>query len=197
MIVYRVSFVGTELAAAARGALTAAGAAWEGTSYDPQGQCRHRALVEADREQDAIAAVRSALAAWESYGDFDASPVRDSRGEVWRAPMHAFWHEIDWQAEPRRARLTEVQRAVLRCLLSDAEPTWIIAADPDVPADGASVEAVLKDLREQGIVHSALAAGGESGRESETDQWWAVTDAGWDLLGLIKSPQYGWGASEP
>jgi hypothetical protein len=190
MMLCRVSFVGIEFTDAAKAALTAAGAAWEGSDCNAEGVCRHSALVGATTEQEAIATLRRMLGAQGSFRDHDASPVRDSRGEVWRGPLYRSWDEIDWQTLPRRARLTELQRAVLRSLLNAAEPTWIIAADPEISADRASVEAVLNDLQEHELVYSVLEEGGEPGKETEPDRWWAVTDAGWDLLGLIKSPRY-------
>ena len=65
-------------------------------------------------------------------------------------------------------------------------------ADPEIAADRNGVEAILKHLKEQGLVDSLRVAGGEPGKESEHDDWWSVTDEGWDLLGLIKSPRYGY-----
>jgi len=190
MGVFRVSFVGPDLTEASNAALTAAGPAWEGSECDEDGRCEHFALVEASTEHDAIAAVRTALSAHGSYVHYGAWPVRDSRGELWRGPFYRSWHEIDWQAAPRRARLTDLQRAVLGSLLNRAEPTWIIPADPSVSADRASVEGVLRDLQAQGLVSSVLEEGGEPGKERESDRWWAVTDVGWDVLGIIKPPRY-------
>ncbi len=190
IVLYRVAFVGRELGDAESSGLTAAGARWEGSECDAGGVCRHRALIEAANEQEAIAAVRRALAAAGSLGQYDASPVRDARGEPRRGSFYRSWHEIDWQAVPRRARLTDLQRAVLGRMLDAAEPTWIIAADPDTSDDRPTVEAVLRGLQDQGLVDSTLEEGGEPGKESEPDRWWAITDEGWDLLGLIKSPTY-------
>jgi hypothetical protein len=193
MVVYRVSFKGTELSDAARGALTAAGAPWEGSECDAEGPWRHRTLVEAVSGQDAIAAVRKALAVYVAFGSyiaFAAHPVRDSRGELWRGPFYRSVREIDWQAVPRRAKLTELERAMLGCLLDAAEPTWIVLAELDEPLDRAGVEAVLADLERQALVYSVLEEGGEPGKESELDRWWALTDECWDILGMIKSPTY-------
>ena len=79
---------------------------------------------------------------------------------------------------------------VLGTLLNDAEPTWIIVQDPEVPGDRDSVEAALRDLEQRGFVHSTWELSGEHDREPGMDHWWALTDEGWDLLGLIKSPLY-------
>jgi hypothetical protein len=68
------------------------------------------------------------------------------------------------QAVPGRARLTDLQRAVLGTLVDDAEPTWLIAGHPDVSTDRAAVEAVLEGLQEHKLVDSLLGAGGELGR---------------------------------
>jgi hypothetical protein len=193
MVVYRVSFKGTELSDAARDALTAAGAPWEGSVWDSEGPARHRALVRAASEPEAIAAVRTALAVYVAFGayiGFTASPVRDSRGELWRGPFYRSVREIDWQAVPRRAKLSQRERAVLGCLLDAAEPTWIVLAELDEPLDRAGVETVLADLEGQALVYSVLEEGGEPGKESELDRWWAITGECWDILGMIKSPTY-------
>jgi hypothetical protein len=190
--VYRVRFVGGELGEDAGAALAAAGAAWEGSESGAEGPWRHRALVEASGEQQAIARVRDALVSHGAFHEYQASAVTDARGRVHRGPFYRSWCDIDWAAVPRRARLTDLQRRVLRSLMDDVEPTWIVAADPDVAAGRAEVEAVLSELEAQNLVASRLEEGGEPGRESELDRWWAVTDEGWDLLGMIRSPRYHW-----
>jgi hypothetical protein len=67
MAVYRVRFAGGELTDAAMAALTAVGTTWEGTESGADEPCRHRALVEAGSEEEAIAMVRRALAADGSF----------------------------------------------------------------------------------------------------------------------------------
>jgi hypothetical protein len=188
--VYRVRFAGDELTDAAEAALTAAGAWWEGSASGPDEPSRHRALVEAVSEEAATAAVQTVLAEHGSFSSYAASAVTDARGEVWRGPFYRNWADVDWQATPERARLTELQRAVLGALADAAEPTWIVERDPDVAAERATIEAVLEDLQDQKLVRSTLEESGETGRESELNRWWAITDEGWDLLGFIKSPGY-------
>jgi hypothetical protein len=193
MTVFRVCFQGTALTNQARVALDAAEAPWEGSEAGPDGPCRHRALVQAGSEQAAIRSVREALApyvAFGSYLDFTATPVRDSRGELWRDVFHRSWQEVDWDATPRRAGLTSLQRDALGCLLDAAEPTWIVARELELSDGRAGVIAVLRELEAEGFVHSTVEEGGEPGREREPERWWAITDEGWDLLGLIKSPSY-------
>jgi hypothetical protein len=171
MTVYRVSFQGTELSDAARDALTAAGAPWEGSGSGPEGPNRHRALVRAASERDAIAAVRTALGAYAAFGAyiaFTASPVRNARGALWQGPFYRQWDEIDWQADPRRASLTQLERAVLGCLGNAAEPTWIVVEDLEEPTDRANVEAVLGELEGQGLVYSVLDEGGGVGQGKRT-----------------------------
>jgi len=191
MAIYRIMFIGTELSDAAKAALVAVGAKWEGSECDAEGRCRHRVVVEAKTAQDGVTIVRRGLAAYGSYGDYNGSPVSDSGGEARRGSFYRSWHEIDWQAVPRRARLTDLQRAVLGSLLNDAEPTWIITTDLQVSTDRVDVEAVLEELQEQNLVYGVLEEGGEPGKESEKDCWWALTEEGWDLLGLIKPSKYG------
>jgi hypothetical protein len=190
MAVYRVEFVGDELTDAATAALTAAGKWWEGSAFGPEEPSRHCVLVEATAEREAIASVRGVLAPHGSFGQYAASPVRGARGEVWRGRFYRSWRDIDWQAVPQRARLTELQRAVLGALADAGEPTWLVVKALDYQADRAAVEAVLEGLQEQKLVYSVLEEGGGPARESELDRWWAITDEGWDLLGFIKSPIY-------
>jgi hypothetical protein len=189
MVVYRVSFVGTRLTDAEKAALTAAGAAWEGTECGAEGPCRHRALVNATTEQEAIAAVRTVLETDGSLSDYAAAPVRDSRGEVWRGLFYRSWHEIDWGI-PERAGFTEVEREVLWALADDHEPVWTIVRDPDVHANRVEIEAALAQLERKALIDKRIAASGEPGHETEPVPWWAITDEGWDLLGFIKSPRY-------
>jgi hypothetical protein len=76
----------------------------------------------------------------------------------------------------------------------------MILKDPDVPGDRVRVEAALGDLERRGLVYrtSEPAGGPEDfavlqtwrGHPERMCDWWAVTDEGWDLLGLIKSPRY-------
>jgi hypothetical protein len=190
LAIYRVTFSGGELTDAAKAAVTAAGAWWEGTASGPDELDRHRVLVEVAGEQQAIASVRAVLAPHGSFGQYAASPVRDSRGEVWRGPFYRKWQEIDWQAVPERAALIDIERAVLGALADAGEATWLVAKALDMAADRASVEAVLESLQDQNLVYSVLEEGGEPGKESEPDRWWAITDEGWDLLGFVKSPTY-------
>jgi hypothetical protein len=187
---FRVSFAGPPLSEEAKVAIANAGARWEGSDCDAGGACRHSALVEAETEQDAVTGLRRVLAKEGAFGEYDASPITDARGRLRRAPSYRSWQEIDWQSVPERAMLGAAHRAILGTLLDAAEPTWIIAADPYVSADRATVEAALNELRDQGLVHSVTEEGGEPGNESALDRWWAITDGGWDVLGLIKSPGY-------
>jgi hypothetical protein len=175
--------------------LDTADVAWEGSKAVPERAWRHCVRVAAIDEQGAIAAVRAAVSAYIAFGAytaFTASAVRDSRGEVWRGAVAPSWSDIDWQAEPRRAGLSEEQRALIGCLLDDAEPTWIVASDPDVSSKRQDLESALADLEAKGLVFSVPSQAFEPGTESRLERWWAVTDECWDLLGLIKSPRYAW-----
>ncbi|HEX3433347.1 MAG TPA: hypothetical protein VHT25_04710 [Solirubrobacteraceae bacterium] len=136
--------------------------------------------------------MRRALTVYAAFGiyiSFTASPVRDSRGQLWRRPFYRTWQEVDWDA-PCRSRLSEPEREVLACLLDAAEPTWIVASALTGSSDRAAVEEILRGLEEQGLLSSVIEEGGEPGGEGELDHWWAVTDGGWDVLGLIKPPTY-------
>jgi hypothetical protein len=100
------------------------------------------------------------------------------------------WTDIDWEEVQHKAPLTELQRNVLLALLDDHEPTWIVAQDRHVSGDRDGVVVALRDLEARNLVRSRRAESGEAGRESALEDWWALTDNAWDLLGLIKSPRY-------
>jgi hypothetical protein len=190
VIVFRVSFEGTSLTEVAKAALTDVDAWWEGTERHPRGADRHRVLIEATTAAEATKRVRSALAQHGEFSRFRASAVRNERGEVQHGPFYRRWEEIDWDAVPARAMLTDGEKAVLFMLADAGEPTWIVAKELKPPEDRANVEAVLDGLREQGLVSSSLEQSGEPGRESELDQWWAITNDGWEMLGMVRSPRY-------
>lgn len=190
-VVYRVRFAGTDLTQAAQSALSAAAVQWEGTVCEPHRPARHRALIKADSEQSAIAAIEGVLHAHGSFAGFDASPVTDSRGRLWRGSLSRSWDQIDWQAHADIAALSELEREVLGCLADAAEPTWLVLSALAEPIDRRAVERVLEGLNRQGLVYSTLEQAGEPCGESKLDRWWAITDECWDMLGVIKSPRYG------
>jgi hypothetical protein len=200
--VFRVSFSGPRLQSRTlSAALDAGNCRWEGGESGPDDRTeRNRALVGANTEQEAIDIVREALTSYGTFGDFDAAPVRDARGEVRCTPLRTHWRDVDWKEVEHKATLSELERVLISTFLNAAEPTWIIVQDPDVPYDLDRVEAVLRDLERRGLVHSTWEpAGGPEdfgvletwrGRPERMCHWWALTDEGWDLLGLIKSPGY-------
>ena len=188
--VYRVRFAGDELTESARRSLENAEIVWEGSESSPDLPSRHRTLVRSVAEEDAIAAVREVLGAHGSFEDLDALPVRDAHGEIWRGAFYRSWSEIDWQAVPRRARLRNVQRAVLGCLTDAAEPTWMVVQTADVSLDRSDAESVLVELESEGLVSSVVGEAFEPGAANRQDRWWSITDSCWDLLGFIKSPSY-------
>jgi hypothetical protein len=160
---------------------------WEGSEFDPANPPdRHRLLVGSTDEREAIYSVREAVAPYGTFGDFHAVAVRDLAGAIMRTPIRR-WADIDWEAVQRKAPLSELQRGILGALFNDHEPTSIIADEPDVLGDRESVTTALRDLETHSLVRCAWNEPAETGRE----QWWALTDECWDLLGLIKSPRYG------
>jgi hypothetical protein len=190
LIVFRVSFEGTSLTEAAKAALTEGDEWWEGTERHPHETDRHRVLIEAATADEATERVCSALARHGQFTRFRASAVRNRRGEVRHGPFYRRWEEIDWEAVPARAKLRDTEKAVLLMLADAGEPTWIVAKEMKPAEDRANVEAMLNGLREQGLVSSSLEQSGEPGTEPELDQWWTITDDGWEMLGMIKSPRY-------
>jgi hypothetical protein len=186
-----VSFSGPPLESAVmRAALDSRDSRWEGSEgHFDDATWRHRALVGAARGEEAVETVGKALAPYGSFADFHAAPVTDTRGEIKRTPIRS-WEEIDWDRIHGEVVLSELQRILLGRVLNRAEPTWIMLDAPDVPDDRGEVEAALRDLEQRGIVYSKVEQSGETGRERAPENWWALTDEGWDLLGLIKSPGY-------
>lgn len=187
MPVFRVRF-SNGVAIPPQDALAAVGGRWEGSEDSPE-MSRHRVLVGASTEAEAIGIVRQVLRSHGSFGDFDAEHVRDRHGEIVRTPIRS-WEDIDWEDVQRKSGLSEFQRLVLGALYNAAEPTWIIVQDRDVLGDRDSIEAALRDLEQRNLVYSTWEELGEPGQESAMGHWWAITDEGWDLLGLIKSPRY-------
>jgi len=189
MKVFRVHFDGEDLGDTATAALLAADAWWEGTEGGPSAPCHHRALVEAETEAEATEAVKAAVEPHGEYTNFIASPVTDANGEVRRGPFYRRWREIDWQATPERARLSELERGVLFALAEWGIPTADVVADSDVPTtDRGRVEVTLESLRSRKLVFSTVEYIGHP--VNRPGRWWAITDEGWDLLGMVKSPRY-------
>jgi hypothetical protein len=183
VLVFRVWFSGPPLSDAARNALDALNRRWEGGN---------RALVGAASDDEAASLVREALTGHGSFHDFRAEPVRDRHGKIKQTPIRKGCWEIDWTEVKRTTDLSELQRTILCTFLNVAEPTWIIIRDPEVREERDRVEAALNDLQRRNLVYSTWEQSGapEAG-PAEMDNWWALTDEGWDLLGLIKSPGYG------
>jgi hypothetical protein len=187
--VFRVRFDGDDLDDTATVALIAADAWWEGTESRSSAPCHHRALVEAEAEAEAIEIVKAAVEPHGDYTNFIASPVTDAKGEVRRGPFYRRWREIDWQATPERAKLTELEQGVLFALADGGVWTAAVVTNPDVPTtDRAHVEAALERVQSRKLVFSTVEYIGHP--VNKPGRWWAITDEGWDLLGIVKSPRY-------
>lgn len=190
MLVFRVSFTGPELAEGARAGLDGPDSRWEGSARGPAGPSRHRALVGARTADEALNRVRDALQDYGDFKDFDVVAVRDLRGEIRHTPVPRYWDDIDWGQVNRTSPTSELQRQVLGAMLDAAEPTWIIARDLQDVGDRHSIEAALQSLAQRNLVYSRWSQLFGPSAEPEMGYWWALTDQGWDLLGLIKSPSY-------
>jgi hypothetical protein len=199
--IFRVSFTGPVLESSVlTAALDGADQRWEGSEHGNEPIGRHRALVGATTEDEAIRVLSAVLAPLGSFAAFRAEPVRDGRGEVIHAPIRKRWDEIDWAKVENKAKLSDLQRTLVGKFLDAGEPTWMILKDPDVPDDRDHVEAALGDLERRGLAYRTWEpAGGPDdfgvlqtrrGHPERMCDWWALTDEGWDLLGLIKSPRY-------
>jgi hypothetical protein len=98
--------------------------------------------------------------------------------------------EIDWAEVAARSDLTEFHVMLLDNLLDgSAEPTWIVLHDPETGGNREVVEARFRELELRGLVtRSRELSGRPDGEFMELDDWWALTDQGWEVLGLIKPP---------
>ena len=188
--IFRVFYSGPALEGPAEAALEGIDLRWEGSEHDTSPIGRHRALVGADSQREAIGVVEEALKPYGRFADFHATPVTDASGEVKRTRIRNRWEDVDWDEVQSKTLLSELERKLIGTFPDAAEPTWIILRDPDVPNDRPRVEAALRGLERRGLVYTTKEESGESGRETELVEWWALTDTGWDLLGLIKSPRY-------
>jgi hypothetical protein len=199
MVVFRVCFTGPELSDEAKDALDDVEGRWEGTAQVESPTQDHRVLVGAPTSDDAIVIVQRSLRTHGAFSGFTATPVRNHRGEVQGTPIRTSSWEIDWDEVEANAKLTELHRTLVESIVDAAEPTWILLKDPNIAADGETVEAALRDLEERGLVRSTWEPSGDAefgaletwrGERLRMCKWWALTDAGWELFGLIKSPGY-------
>jgi hypothetical protein len=86
-------------------------------------------------------------------------------------------------------RLSDLERGVLFALAQTGIPTYKVVGDPDVPStDRTELVAALEALRRRNLVYSTIEYVGHP--LNRQGRWWAITDEGWDLLGMIKSPRY-------
>ena len=199
--IFRVSFSGPSLESDTMSELLdGPDRCWEGRESDGGPTENYRALVGARSEEDAVASVSDALAEFGAFSDFRAEPLRDTRGGVKHTPIRKLWRDVDWDEVESKVALSEFERALISTFLDAAEPTWIIVKDLDLPGDRERAEATLRDLERRGLVHSTWEPSGGPedsgvietwrGRPELMCHWWALTEEGWDLLGLIKSPRY-------
>jgi hypothetical protein len=185
--VYRVRYKGTDHNAASEKRLADTGIQWEGVRFDELGVGRHSALVEADNEQHAAETVRLALADAPEFTNFEADALYDAQGAVRRGQSARDWDAIEWGTPPLEA-LTPDQRSALQALRFADEPTWVVARRFE--QDRARAAAALRELRARGLVESRHAPGFEPQHEDRDEDWWWISDRGWDRLGLIKRPGY-------
>ena len=89
--------------------------------------------------------------------------------------------------------LTALQRALLDYVMDDAEPTWIIVKQSEAACgDRRTVEAGLEDLEARGLLRRRREiAGNPEGSRTDYDDWWSLTEPGWELLGETPPRNYG------
>jgi hypothetical protein len=111
---FRVSFTGPVLESSVlRAALDGADQRWEGSEHGKEPIGRHRALVAATTEDEAIRVLSAVLAPLGSFEAFRAEPVRDACGEVIRTPIRKRWDEIDWAEVESKVTFSELERALI------------------------------------------------------------------------------------
>jgi hypothetical protein len=190
--IYRVAFSGGDfLSEPALQALRAVGAEWDGSGGNSRtGEFRHCAQVRTSTSDDAIGLVQHALEPHGAFRDFAASQVsyigRDGRQRPFQWPDRG----IDWSFVRSEPELTQLQKTLLENILNAAEPTWIILQDKTIKDDRQAVENALRDLEARNLVFSSWELAAQGHGHPDMDHWWAVTDTGWELLGLIKPPGY-------
>jgi hypothetical protein len=189
--IFRVSFSGPDLGGRRFQQVLDdnGGRRYEGSEIDEvEGSAIHRALVGADSEDAAVERVGEALAGYAEFSEFATQPVLNAKGDVLRTPIRTRLNEIDWDMAKSEVALTALQQEALIALLDAGEPTWKVGAETGV--DREAIQASLRDLESRALVRCTREQSDEADTESELEDWWRITDAGWDVLGLIKSPRY-------
>lgn len=189
--VFRVCFCGPLLDDVTVEALEETGIRWEGSaSRSDDSAHRHRALVGASDAEEASRLVSSALRNRGDFQSFSAAPVTTHLGKPIFTPIRKAAWEIDWEQVLEREAITELQQAAVQEILDAAEPTWIIVTNLGAPHREQQVHEALADLVKRGLVIRTQEMSGQGPDPFAATDWWALSDRGWDLLGLIKSPRY-------
>lgn len=188
MPVHRVSLRGS-LSEEAKTSLQARGVFWLTSREAPGEQSRHFVLVDAANAGRATTAVRDALAL-DAIAVDPETKVYDDFG-VGRRPFVPPGTGPDWDEVRTRIQLTAEQENLLDSLLDNVEPTWQLIGATGEPTERNEATAALANLERLGLVRKTRQWSGKSADMADLDDWWEITDHGWDLLGLIPSPCYG------
>jgi hypothetical protein len=165
-----------------RAALERLNLGWEGNGPAlDAASCRHAFLITAPTAAEAVRAVARALR-FSGFARFDAIAIDQSLRQEHDA--------IDWNVAALSA-LPALDQVILTALLNAGEPTWILLDDPDIADDREALESALEDLEQRGLAGHVRELAGRPGTSwDETDDWWSITDHGWELLGLRKRAFY-------
>lgn len=125
-----------------------------------------------------------------SVGTFDrfgASEITPPEG--WQGLNH---HGVDWASVANRCDLSELDQTLLESLLGGAEPTGIVLKHSASGRDRQVVQTAYLELVRRGLVTRTPEGNSppENQRLPDHDDWWLITDQGWETLGLIKRPWY-------
>ena len=84
------------------------------------------------------------------------------------------------------SQLDPLESALLDYVTSDKEPTWIMLHEiPETGGDRARTEVALRKLEAQGLLTCTQEESGNPDLDylSAVDDWWALTAAGWEVVG--------------
>ncbi len=133
--------------------------------------------------------MRSALGTGDTFGEFSAVQA-SYRGRDGRRRPFSLLHELLWSEVRCEPELSDLQKDLMEVITPAGEATWILLRVPDLGGDREAVESALNDLKQRGFVYSTWEQSCEPGDFWGMDNWWAISDAGWELLGVLKSPSY-------
>jgi len=187
VFVHRVAFSGTFAGEQLPDAHLPDGIHWQASQMSPDSD-RHFVLLEAENAAQAVATVETALRGLGEFHEFASRSFPAYGAEPGCRPFVTPGNPPNW--DELDLGITDTERRLLESLLDVIEATWVLLRDyPDL--DRAGAEQSLRRLEEIGLVASSRAMSCNPAAFEAPDNYWAITDTGWDRLGLIVSPRHG------